>query len=83
MPTLGQYELIGSRGGKVGKEVTGVKGKPLPPTPKKKIDYKLDHKNKHLKIVLVMVERNFCPCFYRFHFLPKMGSDNTQDRCSL
>ena len=47
MPTLGQYELIGSRGGKVGKEVTGVKGKPLPPTPKKKMDYKLADKAKH------------------------------------
>ena len=31
-PASDQYEQIGPRGGH-GKEVTGVKGKPLPPTP--------------------------------------------------
>ncbi len=31
-PASGQYEQIGPRGG-AGKEITGVKGKPLPPTP--------------------------------------------------
>lgn len=32
-PASGQYERVGPRGGGSGKEVTGVKGKPLPPTP--------------------------------------------------
>ena len=32
--TSGQYEIVGPRGGKTGLEVTVVKGKPLPPTPK-------------------------------------------------
>lgn len=30
----GQYEIVGPKGGKTGKEVTVVKGEPLPPTPK-------------------------------------------------
>lgn len=30
-PASGQYQVIGPRGGK-GKEVTSVKGEPLPPT---------------------------------------------------
>jgi hypothetical protein len=30
-PASGQYQIIGPRGGK-GKEVTSVKGEPLPPT---------------------------------------------------
>jgi hypothetical protein len=30
----GQYEIVGPRGGKTGKEVTVTKGEPLPPTPK-------------------------------------------------
>lgn len=29
----GQYEIIGQRGGHTGEEITGVKGKTLPPTP--------------------------------------------------
>jgi len=33
-PRSGEYEIIGSRGGDTGKERTGVRGKPLPPTPK-------------------------------------------------
>ena len=33
-PASGQYIPIGPRGGQVGNEVTVVKGKPLPPTPK-------------------------------------------------
>ncbi len=37
-PRSGQYQQIGPRGGK-GKEVTAVKGEPLPPTPKKNIHY--------------------------------------------
>jgi len=36
----GQYQQVGPRGGK-GKEVTVVKGEPLPPTPKKGMAYKL------------------------------------------
>ncbi|CEG87484.1 Putative uncharacterized protein [Propionibacterium freudenreichii] len=31
-PASGQYEIIGPRGGHTGKERTGVRGKPLPPT---------------------------------------------------
>jgi len=34
-PGSGQVEIVGPRGGKTGKERTVVKGKPLPPTPKK------------------------------------------------
>jgi len=33
-PGSGQVEVVGPRGGKTGKEVTTVKGKTLPPTPK-------------------------------------------------
>lgn len=33
-PASGQYALTGPRGGILGPEVTGVRGKPLPPTPK-------------------------------------------------
>ena len=36
----GQYQQIGPRGGK-GKEVTVVKGEPLPPTPTKRGSYGL------------------------------------------
>jgi hypothetical protein len=32
--TSGQYQIIGPRGGRTGKEVTVVRGEPLPPTPK-------------------------------------------------
>ena len=31
-PASGQYKIIGPRGGETGKEITGVKNKPLPPT---------------------------------------------------
>lgn len=37
----GQYEIIGSRGGRTGEERTVVKGEPLPPTPKKGQTYEL------------------------------------------
>ncbi|WP_313292054.1 hypothetical protein [Rhizobium rhizoryzae] len=33
-PFSGQYGLVGPRGGDLGSEITGVKGKTLPPTPK-------------------------------------------------
>jgi hypothetical protein len=39
-PASGQYQQTGPRGGK-GKEVTSVKGKPLPPTPSKGGGYEL------------------------------------------
>lgn len=43
-PKSGQYENL-----KTGNEVTGVKGKPLPPTPKPNQDYKLVDSTKHKK----------------------------------
>lgn len=46
-PRSGQYEIIGPRGGKTGKEVTSVKGKPLPPPEKHGITYKLVDPTKH------------------------------------
>lgn len=46
-PKSGQYERVGPRGGKTGKEITGVKGKPLPPTPIAGSTYKLVDKTKH------------------------------------
>ena len=39
-PRSGQYQQIGPRGRK-GKEVTSVKGEPMPPTPQKGTTYKL------------------------------------------
>ena len=39
-PRSGQYQVIGPRGGK-GKEVTAVKGAPLPPTSSKGSTYNL------------------------------------------
>jgi len=33
-PNSGQYGVVGPRGGKTGVEVTAVKGKTMPPTPK-------------------------------------------------
>jgi len=45
--TSGQYEIIGPRGGRTGKEVTVVKGEPLPPTPKPGETYKIVDKTKH------------------------------------
>lgn len=42
----GQYEIIGPRGRKTGEEITGVKGKILPPTPKKGEGYKLVDRTK-------------------------------------
>lgn len=37
----GQYEIIGTRGGKTGEERTIVKDEPFPPTPKSGQSYKL------------------------------------------
>lgn len=39
-PVSGQYEQIGPRGG-AGKEITGIRGRPLPPTPSPGGTYKL------------------------------------------
>lgn len=39
-PRSGQYQQVGPRGG-AGKEVTVVKGEPLPPTPKPNMGYTL------------------------------------------
>jgi hypothetical protein len=39
-PWSGQYQQIGPRGGQ-GKEVTVVRGEPLPPAPKKGTTYQL------------------------------------------
>ena len=47
VPISGQYEVIGPRGGETGEEITGVKGKTLPPTPKVGSSYKLVDKTKH------------------------------------
>lgn len=33
-PRSGQYEQVGSRGGRTGEERTVTRGEPLPPTPK-------------------------------------------------
>lgn len=46
-PTSGQYAVVGPRGGKTGTEVTVVKGKPLPPTPKPGQNLVLVDKTKH------------------------------------
>ena len=46
-PTSGQYEQVGPKGGKTGKEVTSVEGKPLPPTDKPGQGYVLVDPTKH------------------------------------
>ena len=40
-PRSGEYEIKGPRGGDTGQERTGVKGKPLPPTPKPGQSYEM------------------------------------------
>jgi hypothetical protein len=45
-PVSGQYEQIGPRGGH-GKEVTAVKGEPLPPAPTKGMTYDLVRRTKN------------------------------------
>ena len=45
-PASGQYRQIGPRGGK-GKEVTAVKGAPLPPTPTKGGSYRITDRTKN------------------------------------
>lgn len=46
-PKSGQYQVVGPRGGNTGREVTGVAGKPLPPTPKPNMTFKLVDPTKH------------------------------------
>jgi hypothetical protein len=46
-PASGQYEVIGSRGGGTGKEVTVVKGEPLPPTDKPGQTYSIADRTKN------------------------------------
>ncbi|MFA5228596.1 MAG: YjzC family protein [Candidatus Paceibacterota bacterium] len=45
-PNSGQYEIIGTRGGRTGTERTVVKGEPLPPTKKSGETYILVDKTK-------------------------------------
>lgn len=46
-PVSGQYEQVGPKGGKTGKEVTSVEGKPLPPTDQPGQGYVLVDATKH------------------------------------
>lgn len=45
-PASGQYEVRGPRGGATGREVTAIKGKPLPPAEKGQ-SFVLTDKTKH------------------------------------
>lgn len=47
VPTSGQYEVVGPRGGRTGHEVTLVKGEPAPPTMKPGQKMVLVDKTKH------------------------------------
>jgi len=47
VPTSGQYERVGPRGGKTGQEITAVEGEPFPPTPKSGEQYILSDRTKH------------------------------------
>ncbi len=46
-PRSGQYEIVGPRGGRTGKERTVVKGEPMPPTPQKGQQYIIVDPTKH------------------------------------
>jgi hypothetical protein len=46
-PISGQYEIIGPRGGKTGKERTVVRGEPFPPTPESGQGYTLNDPTKN------------------------------------
>lgn len=48
-PTSGQYERVGPRGGKTGREVTVTRGEPLPPTPVPGERYKLVDRTRHAR----------------------------------
>jgi len=47
VPISAQYAKIGPHGGKTNKEITGVKGKTFPPSPKSGITFKLTDRTKH------------------------------------
>ena len=46
-PSSGQYEIVGPRGGRTGKERTVVRYEPMPPTPKKGQGYIIVDPTKH------------------------------------
>jgi hypothetical protein len=46
-PASGQYKLKGPRGGDLGREVTCVEGRRLPPTPMRGGRYSLADRTKH------------------------------------
>jgi hypothetical protein len=46
-PNSGQYEIVGPRGGKTGKERTVVRGEPFPPTPESGQGYILNDPTKN------------------------------------
>jgi hypothetical protein len=46
-PKSGQYPVIGPRGGKTGREVTSVEGRPLPPAQRKGETYGKPDVTKH------------------------------------
>lgn len=49
-PDSGQFEIVGPKGGKTNYgEITGVKGKTLPPTPEPGLKYKEVDPTKHRK----------------------------------
>jgi hypothetical protein len=47
-PVSGEFEVIGPRGGDTGKEVTAIRGRPLPPPPKPGMTYRI-HRPAHNK----------------------------------
>jgi len=47
--TGSEYAVVGPRGGETGVEVTGVAGKPLPPTERPGMGYNLVDPTKHKK----------------------------------
>jgi hypothetical protein len=46
-PASGQYGIVNKKGKKTKTEITGVEGKPLPPTPKPGMTYVLNDKTVH------------------------------------
>jgi hypothetical protein len=46
-PASGQYKPLGPRGGDSKKEITSIKGKPLPPAPAPGVTYKLVDRTKN------------------------------------
>ncbi|MDQ1136733.1 hypothetical protein QE410_001532 [Microbacterium sp. SORGH_AS 1204] len=46
-PDSGQYEIVGPRGGRTGRERTSTEGHPLPPTPQRGQGYILVDRTRH------------------------------------